>query len=565
MKRIIILFLFFTVFGTFSAYGQTFIMDGDRCFDSGDYTCAITHFEEAFKIASDKDKRNTEILLMRAKRCSESIKAANQAFNNNNYSTAKDEYLRVLDSNPKDEYAKAQLEKCRNILDSQTYLKDGDGCFDKGNYACAETKYSEAITLVSGRDEQFIERKLIQAKNCIEWIKTANQFFANKNYSVAKENYQKVLDANPKDTYVKAQLEKCNNILNPPTTTLSVSTNSLSFSSSGGNQNVTVTTTAESYFVNALPSWCTVQKQAGSFVVTCTANSGSTERTGNFTIAAGDKSIRINVNQSGVKAAQETTLRVTKDVLSFTSSGGNSEDIKVYSNAGNYSVSLLPSWCSVKTFNGYFVISCNANYSGQARSSSFQVNAGDKNIKITVNQAARVTQSSNSLPTSYRKSENCFNCPKTHDSWGLTFGFAPKSINNSIMDCAQLGIKFEPLFKYGFGLNTGLIFEGYSDNIFEGDFYFYAINIPLHLEYRLNFHKWFNMYFYGGIGLNAVTDPHFEEYNFPVTFEYGGGIRFSHIQFSVGRKNYLGDLRYFEDFGHNSPYMNWVFSTSIMF
>ena len=566
MRRILL--LFFAIVSASYIYSQSNLQEGQLCFDNGDYTCAETKYNDALRSVSGKDKQLIEIRLTQVKWCIEHLNIANKAFIEENYQKAEESYKSVLESNPKDEYAKAQLEKCRNIFNSQTYLKDGDGCFNKGDYACADTKYSEAITLVSGRDEQLIEIKLIRTKNCLEWTKTANQLFANKNYSVAKENYQKVLDANPKDEYAKAQLEKCNNNLNPPTVTLSVSKDNLSFSSSGGSQNITVTTTAGSYSVNALPSWCTVQKQAGYFVVTCTANSGSTDRTGNFTITAGNKTIRINVSQSGEKAKPETTLRVTNDNLSFPSSGGNSEEIKVYSNAGNYSISLLPSWCTVKTYNGYFVISCSANYTGQARYSSFQVNAGEKNIKITVNQDARVTQSSNySSTSSYRKSYNCFNCPKSKNTWGLTLGYT----QNSYMDGIQFGLRVEPLFKYGFGLNTGLIFEGYSTDlmsIFEGEeeFDLYAFNIPLHLEYRLNFSKWINVFFYGGANFNILTDPSFNDYTFPTTFEYGGGVRFNHIQLNVGKSLFIGDFKDIKNFGkYATPYQDLIISVSYMF
>lgn len=114
MKPIII--LFFAFIAAFSAYSQTYIQDGDRCFESGDYACAVTNYNNAFKSASGKDKQLIEIKLTRAKWCDEHLKTANQEFSGKKYTTAKDEYQKVLDSNPKDSYAQSQIMKCDNTL-----------------------------------------------------------------------------------------------------------------------------------------------------------------------------------------------------------------------------------------------------------------------------------------------------------------------------------------------------------------------------------------------------------------------------------------------------------------
>ena len=484
MKRIIIIFI--AVITSFSAYSQTNLQDGDRCFDSGDYICAIEQYDKALKNASGDNKQIPEIKLSRAKRCAELIEAANKAFNSKNYTTAKDGYLEIIDRNPKDSYAKSQLEKCENAL-------------------------KQPATPANNPSSQ-----------------------PQKNTTTP-------------------------NTTKPTTTKLTVSQDNVTFNSTGGSIMLDVNTNASSYTISNLPSWCKVNtKQSDWFKLECNVNNNSTERKGRFKVTAGGKEVIISVTQAGKTqnpqkpAGQETTLSISTKNLSFMSQGGTSERIRIYSNAETYSVTSTPNWCNVQSYNGYFIVNCNENYSETNRDCFLTVTAADKSLRIYIYQSGNKS--------------SCFNCPKTHDSWGLTLGFAPKSINNSFMDCAQIGIKFEPLFKYGFGLNTGLILEGYSDNIFENDFYFYAINIPLHLEYRLNFHKWFNMYFYGGVGVNAISDSDFEDYDLPVTLEYGGGIRFNKIQLSVGRKNYLGNFRNVDDFGQNiDPYMNWVFSTAIMF
>ncbi|MBK8044912.1 MAG: BACON domain-containing protein [Haliscomenobacter sp.] len=177
------------------------------------------------------------------------------------------------------------------------------------------------------------------------------------------------MDSNPKDSHAQAQLEKCNSALNP-VVTLSVSKGNLSFPASGGSENITVSTNKSPYSVNLLPSWCTLQKYSGYFI-NCSANAGTNIRNGYFMVAAGDKTIRINISQSGKEEIKtETALSVSKGNLSFPS-GGGSENITVVTNKGSYSINLLPAWCSVKKYSGYFIISCSANSSVNVRNDFF--------------------------------------------------------------------------------------------------------------------------------------------------------------------------------------------------
>ncbi|MDR1581735.1 MAG: hypothetical protein LBS55_00485 [Prevotellaceae bacterium] len=353
---------------------------------------------------------------------------------------------------------------------SQNYLQDGDRCFNNGDYACATAKYNEAFRLAKGRDKQIAEIKLTRTKWCADHLKIANQAFNRKDYKLAKENYQSVLESNPKDAYAKSQMEKCNNALSPPATTLSVS----------------------------------------------------------------------------------------KDRLSFYSSGGSSERITVYSNANAYSVSLVPSWCSVQTYNGYFVVTCNANNSAQLRSDWFKVTAGGKEVNIYINQSGTTKSAAGKSNSQTVNNNKCFNCPQTKDTWGLTLGYTQRTFDDYSLDGVQFGLRIEPLLKYGFGFNTGIMLESYSRSdtqLSETGYEQYAVNIPLHFEYRLNFSKWFNIFAYGGAGFNVITNSSFDDYTLSTCFEYGGGLRISHVQFNVGRSLYMGV----------KSYQNLVVSISYMF
>jgi len=401
----------------------------------------------------------------------------------------------------------------------QTYIQDGDRCFDKGEYACAITNYSNAFNFATGKDKQIAEIKLTRAKWCTEHIKIADQTFAARNYAKAKEEYQKVLDSNPKDSYAQSQIAKCNEALKPK---------------------LRKATTAD--LTDIWNNRYGVPPHRRQNLI----NAG---------IDPDDAQSRINAGEGKPreKEKQATYLTVTQNSLRFRANGKSTKKIIVNSDATSFAIPsvFVPSWCTVQTYSGYFTVTASANPNYTSRKDWFKVTAGGKEVIINIEQSAR---------------NECFNCPKTNNSWGLTVGYTQQTIDSYSMDVTQLGLKAEPLLKYGFGLNTGINLLGYSKKLFDSDFEAYAVNIPLHLEYRLNFSKWFNILAYGGVGFNARTNTNFDKYVFPATLEYGGGFRVSRIQFNVGRSLYLGDLKNTQNIGKNTEvYQDLIFSLSYMF
>ena len=90
-------------------------------------------------------------------------------------------------------------------------LQEGDNHFDNGEYAQAVSKYNEAFKASSGKDRQIADIKRTRAKYCQEHLRLADTEYSQKRYSKAKTEYQNVLDSNPKDSYARSQIEKCNN------------------------------------------------------------------------------------------------------------------------------------------------------------------------------------------------------------------------------------------------------------------------------------------------------------------------------------------------------------------
>ena len=124
----------------------------------------------------------------------------------------------------------------------------------------------------------------------------------------------------------------------------------------------------------------------------------------------------------------------------------------------------------------------------------------------------------------------------------------------------QVGIRYEPQFQYGFGLNTGIFYEGYYDKSndysdSEGNYNLewleHSINIPFHVEFRANFKEGFQFFVYGGasvdVGISSTITFHdlssgydyepidiygdkYEMKRFNASWEAGAGLRFYGIQ-----------------------------------
>lgn len=269
---------------------------------------------------------------------------------------------------------------------SQNYLEEGDHCFDKGDYECAKIKYNEVFKLASGSDKQIAEIKLTRAKWCADHIKAADQAYRNGNYKIAIDNYENVLESNTKNEYARKQIAKCKNILYPPIIKLVVTKENLLFPSTGGNDSVKVTTNAETYSINVLPYWCSLQEYSDYFVVKCVENSFTSPRTDYLTVLAGNKAIRISISQLGATKPPLGSLRVAKENLIFSKSGGRSEAITVYSNTGSYSITRVPRWCTVEQNTDNFFISCKVNKRKKIRSCSFKLSDGYNELRIFISQ-----------------------------------------------------------------------------------------------------------------------------------------------------------------------------------
>lgn len=488
--------------------------------------------------------------------------------------------------------------------------KMGDNCFVKGDYDCAIKNYNNAVGMLKGENKQTVEIKLSKAQYCKKCLKEANIAFGSLNYQKAKENYQNVFDENPNDPYARKQLEKIEERKSTTTTlnhdklplrkattkelediwankygvnperrmklieegidpddaqrritagegkpkieiTLSTSIQNISARASGDKFIIDVKTNVSSFEIKYLPSWCKVTEYSSWFTLNCEDNNTSSTRSDWFWVVAGDKYVIITVTQEG----NENTLTVSTTNISFPQSGGDYR-FDVYTDADEYSVSYLSTWCfeKLKTKTG-FTLYCIPNKTGATRTDWFKVKAGNKEVRIYVTQySSGTTNARNTNPkmnsnkaddvyyngsvakkTKSRENNNCFNCPKTRDAILIKSAL----ISDSDEDKGhQFGVLYEHLFKYGFGIRSGFLIEAFP-NFWESDPQ--VLYLPIHLEYRLNFAKIFSIFGYGGLGLNLV--PNVSGYPLPTTFDYGCGLQLSIVQINYGKNSQISNTR----------------------
>lgn len=193
------------------------------------------------------------------------------------------------------------------------------------------------------------------------------------------------------------------------------------------------------------------------------------------------------------------------------------------------------------------------------------------------------TSSSSSSHSNYKpRAHREFNCPDEEQGiFGFSIGYVQKQWavkeegetnkmgywdDTKHLSGIQAGFRVEPLFKYGFGIDTGLYYEYYHskskptsyDGVeFEPTLNEHSLYLPIHLEYRLNFCKEFQLFFYGGIGLDYVLSAKLKTNNdelsydeddayenaylkkFNTSLEYGGGFRIYGVQVNITMTNGL--------------------------
>lgn len=239
------------------------------------------------------------------------------------------------------------------------------------------------------------------------------------------------------------------------------------------------------------------------------------------------------------------------------------------------------------------------------------INSTSPSSASTSTATSSTSVSTSSSTTSYNRykprTNREFNMPfDEQGEFGISVGYVQKQWvakadgettkmgywdDTKYMSGIQAGFRFEPLFKYGFGIDTGLYYEyyysksktiSYEGNEFEPSINEHSLYLPIHLEYRLNFSSKFQLFFYGGVGLDYVLsaklktnrddltydeDDAYENSNlrkFNTSLEYGGGIRVYGVQLNFTLTNGLMNI-YKESDANIKQQKNLMCSLSYMF
>ena len=179
---------------------------------------------------------------------------------------------------------------------------------------------------------------------------------------------------------------------------LSVSSNSLNFEPSGGQQTFSVTSNGDYWYIdNPYYSWLSVSPHMGyndiySVIVTVIAevNTSSTQRTETITIRShinGVKDQEIKVTQTGITPV----LSVSPNTLSFSATG-EQKSFTITSNV-NWSVNSNASWLTVNpssgSNNGMIYVTASANTSTSQRTATITINS---KISGVLDERTNVTQ-----------------------------------------------------------------------------------------------------------------------------------------------------------------------------
>ncbi len=338
-------------------------------------------------------------------------------------------------------------------------------------------------------------------------------------------------------------------------TALAVSSSELSFTSDGGNNDISVTTNAASYDVKYLPAWCTVGRSGNTITIRCSANTSTQSRKDWFEITAGEKSERIYILQAGRTVA--LSLNASSSSLTFSGSGG-SQTVAITTNADNFEVRYVPSWCSVSKSSGRITVTCNYNHEKSARHGAFEVYAGTKSITIAIAQPAVKARNPFAIGSTGRAGVS-FGYVQKH--WKFSDGVTTEKYgfwdNTSSISGYQAGVRINSYFSpklFGLGLTYGAFYEYYQSGAnvdLDGETYYvtfkeHSIYVPLHLTYRVDFTRQFGIFISGGLGADygieaklhldgetsdGLYDETFKRFN--LSGEFGGGIRYGVLNFSA--------------------------------
>ena len=335
---------------------------------------------------------------------------------------------------------------------------------------------------------------------------------------------------------------------------LSISSENLSFSSVGGTQTLTISTNGTWQIGTNTASWGHLTKNGNQLSVKIDRNSSKDSRNDWFSIKAGNIEKKIRISQEGMPSS----LSVSSNKLDFSSYGG-SQTITVNSNS-DWRVSLgTRPWGHLTKYGNSLSVRVDRNKKKTSRTDYFRLKADDKEVQVNIYQSGRYRRPFNHAVDNYAGGISVGYIQK---QWEYNEGGEKTKVgvfeDDKYLQGIQAGIRIDPQFGAGFGLNTGIFYEycwAKSNNNYDEygsydlSYKEHGLYMPLHLKFTMNFSKWFQLSVYGGAGLNyvlsgkAYLDADGDSYDwnvfkeeenwkkFNTMLEYGASLRINAVQF----------------------------------
>ncbi len=353
-------------------------------------------------------------------------------------------------------------------------------------------------------------------------------------------------------------------------TFIEVDNDALSFKNIDEVKTVKINSDGRSWIVISSSDWCQVEKTGSELKIKCADNNQSEARTSRIQIKSASIEKIIEVSQSAGASRLDTDL----NRLVFPAHGGE-KSITVSTDAEEWTVDA-PWWCQIKKTEKGLLVKCLKN-TYEPQMGIITLTSGRQRVQIKVSQNAPFNSPQQpkrplGISAGYVSKQWLYKEPNKVDKQGFWNEYS--NVNGF-----EIGFRFEPLFNYGLGLNTGLFLDIYQSTTKErtaqdenGMFKYRAVfsegalSLPLHLEYRLHFSKNMSLFVYSGasadMGLYAQVDEYevgqdeayftqeniygnkdfdFHVKRFNASFDYGLGIRIYGAQLNMGASKGLID------------------------
>lgn len=169
-------------------------------------------------------------------------------------------------------------------------------------------------------------------------------------------------------------------------TTLSTSLSSVTFTKDGGQQSVSITTSATTWVATSPleSSWLTLTQNGAQLDITAAPNTEGVDRKGYILVNAGSAAAKINVVQS----AGDVVLSLSTESLSFEKAGGEQRIDVICNESFTVEADEGADWLSISYVEGadFFNLSVTPNEGTEARNTKIFVTAGTTIKELAVVQ-----------------------------------------------------------------------------------------------------------------------------------------------------------------------------------